>query len=104
MKLLFDRKNPNTIIIPSASKLRELVLQEIIITGNIIKKQLTYIDINSCARSWEIAKSNGCYGLEKDGDIHFDLGTDNLQPHVPCEIQKGDRATLRTVNKSIYIH
>lgn len=95
-------KNPYSISIPSASRLRDLCLVELTVNGTLLNKQLTHIDPNSEERSWRYPAGSNTYDrMEGDGDIHFALGTENLHPHVPCEIQRGTQDLLDTLNNSI---
>jgi hypothetical protein len=88
---------PKAIIVPNASKLASL--QDITATGTLLKKQLVRLTAPA-QRQIRLAANNGAYTLEVDGDIHFDLGVKQLQPHVPCELQNA-RAWLSTFQGSV---
>ena len=88
---------PKTIIVPNASKLASL--RDITATGTLLKKQLVRLTA-PVQRQIRLAANNGAYALEGDGDIHFDLGVKQLQPHVPCELQNA-KAWLSTFQSSV---
>jgi hypothetical protein len=73
-----------SIIVPNASKLA--TLQDVTASGTLLKKQLVRLT-GADQREARLAANNGAYTIEGDGDLHFDLGTEQLQPHVPCELQ-----------------
>ena len=77
---------PKTIVIPRASPLA--ALREVTITGTLLKKQLVTLDITSGTRTANVAANGGVYKpTPGDGDLHFCLGTQQLQPHIACELQ-----------------
>ncbi len=75
---------PKTIIIASASRLADL--QDITVNGTLLKKQIIVLDPQTNRRTVNLTES-GVYGIEQDGDLHFDLGGKQLQPHITCELQ-----------------
>ena len=88
---------PKTIIAPNASQLASL--QDVTVTGTLLKKQLVHLTAPA-QRQVRLAANDGTYTLEGDGDIHFDLGVKQLQPHVPCELQNA-KAWLATFRSSV---
>jgi len=88
---------PKTIIVPNASQLASL--QDVTVTGTLLKKQLVHLTAPA-QRQVRLAANDGTYTLEGDGDIHFDLGVKQLQPHVPCELQNA-KAWLATFRSSV---
>jgi hypothetical protein len=77
---------PKTIIVPKASQLA--ALQEVTITGTLLKKQIVTLDLASGKRTANLAAHDGEYKpTPGDGDLHFCLGTKQLSPHVACELQ-----------------
>lgn len=88
---------PKTIIVPKASQLAGL--QDVTVTGTLLKKQLVRLTAPA-RRQIRFGAKNGTYRLEADGDIHFDLGLKQLQPHVPCELQNA-KAWLTTFQSSV---
>lgn len=88
---------PKTIIVPKASQLASF--QDVTVTGTLLKKQLVRLTAPA-QRQIRLAANNGAYTLEGDGDIHFDLGVKQLQPHVPCELQNA-KAWLSTFQSSV---
>jgi hypothetical protein len=86
-----------TIVVPNASQLS--TLQDVTVTGTLLKKQLVRLTSPN-KRQIGLAANNGAYTLEGDGDIHFDLGVKQLQPHVPCELQNA-KAWLSTFQSSV---
>ena len=79
-----QRGAQKAIIVPNASRLA--ALQDVTVTGTLLKKQL--VDLTgSNQRQARLAAHNGAYTIEGDGDLHFDLGTKQLQPHIACELQ-----------------
>jgi len=84
---------PRAIIVPRASALAKL--QDVTVSGRLLKKQLTTIDPKTNKRTWRLgSKGTGQYEIEKgDGDLHFCLGTQQSKPHIPCELQEA-RAAL----------
>ena len=78
------RGSEKSIIVPDASQLA--ALQDVTVSGTLLKKQLVRLT-GSDQREARLAANNGAYTIEGDGDLHFDLGTEQLRPHVPCELQ-----------------
>jgi len=78
------RGSEKSIIVPNASQLA--TLQNVTASGTLLKKQLVRLT-GANQRQARLAANNGAYTIEGDGDLHFDLGTEQLQPHVPCELQ-----------------
>jgi hypothetical protein len=75
---------PKTIIVPNASKLA--ALQEVSVEGVLLPKQFIRLDPSANKRT--IAVDPAGYTINAgDGDLHFDLGTRGLQPHITCELQ-----------------
>ncbi len=89
---------PKTIVIPSASRLAEL--QDVTINGTLLKKQIIVLDPKTNRRTVTLTPSQGVYGIEQDGDLHFDLGNKQLQPHITCELQNAT-AWLSLFNQSV---
>ena len=79
-----QRGAQKAIIVPNASRLA--ALQDVTVTGMLLKKQLVELT-GSNQRQARLAAHNGAYTIEGDGDLHFDLGTKQLQPHIACELQ-----------------
>ncbi|TAM79651.1 MAG: hypothetical protein EPN47_17775 [Acidobacteria bacterium] len=79
-----QRRAQKSIIVPNASRLA--ALQDVTVTGTLLKKQLVELT-GSNQRQARLAAHNGAYTIEGDGDLHFDLGTKQLQPHIACELQ-----------------
>jgi hypothetical protein len=65
----------------------------------LLKKQLVRLTAPK-QRVARLAANNGAYTLEGDGDLHFDLGTRQLDPHIPCELQNA-KAWLTTFQQSV---
>ena len=78
------RGSEKSIIVANASQLA--TLQDVTVSGTLLKKQLVRLS-GSDQREARLAAHNGAYTIEGDGDLHFDLGTEQLQPHIPCELQ-----------------
>ncbi len=76
---------PKTIVVPNASKLA--ALQDITVSGTLLKKQTIAIDSKNGKRAVALGANGGAYGIEADGDLHFCLGVKPLQPHITCELQ-----------------
>jgi hypothetical protein len=72
------------IVVPNASQLASL--QDVTVSGTLLKKQLVRLT-EPDQRQARLAANGGAYTIEGDGDLHFDLGTEQLQPHIPCELQ-----------------
>ena len=85
----------NKIIIPGASKLAGL--QDVTVTGVLLKKQSIAIDPRTNART---VTEDGTYTIEQDGDLHFCLGTRQLEPHITCELQNAE-AWLSKFNQAV---
>ncbi len=86
-----------SIVVPNASKLA--ALQDVTVTGTLLKKQLVTLT-GPNRRQAHLAANGGTYTLESDGDLHFDLGTRQLQPHIACELQNAS-SWLTVFQKSI---
>ena len=89
---------PKTIAIPSASRLADL--QDITVNGTLLNKQLIFLDPKTDRRTVNSTLSQGVYGIEQDGDLHFDLGGKQLQPHITCELQNAT-AWLTLFNEAV---
>jgi hypothetical protein len=75
---------PKSIIVPNASKLA--TLQEVSVNGVLLPKQFIRLDPRANKRA--IAVDPAGYTISaSDGDLHLDLGTKSLQPHITCELQ-----------------
>ena len=85
------------IIVPHASKMSNL--QDVTVSGTLLKKQLVTLT-GTNQRTAHLAANQGAYGIESDGDLHFDLGTQQLKPHVACELQNA-KDWLTTFQKSV---
>ena len=80
------RESPTkTIVVPNASELA--ALQDVTVGGTLLKKQVIALGPSTGRRSLSLGAHGGAYGIEADGDLHFCLGTKQLQPHVTCEVQ-----------------
>src|SRR5437588_3552887 len=74
---------PKTIIVPKASQLA--ALQEVTITGTLLRKQIVKLELNTTNRTAHLAANNGEYKpTPGDGDLHFCLGTKQLKHHTTC--------------------
>ncbi len=80
-----DPGPPKRIVVPSASSLARL--QEVIVSGTLLKKQVITIDPSTGTRSVHIGQNGGAYAIEADGDLHFCIGEAALRPHITCELQ-----------------
>jgi hypothetical protein len=82
-------RKPNTITVPNAKQLA--ALRDVTIKGKLIKKQLVNIEDDGKTRNFrEPSRGGGQYTTEpNDGDIHFCLGTDFGEVHIPNELQHG---------------
>ncbi len=90
---------PRTIVVPEASKLA--ALQDITVSGTLLKKQFVTLDPKTNRRTAALAAGGGGYVAQAaDGDLHFCLGVSQLQPHIACELQSA-KAWLRTFNQAI---
>lgn len=85
-----------SITVSHASRLA--ALQDVTVTGTLLKKQIVRL-VGSDQRQTRLASHHGRYGIEGDGDLHFDLGTKQFQPHIPCELQNASD-WLATFRKS----
>ncbi len=88
---------PKTIIVPRASAVASL--QDVAVSGTLLKKQVILLDPATGKRSVHLGQNGGAYSIESDGDLHFCLGVQPLQPHITCELQKGT-AWLTKFNQS----
>ncbi len=76
--------SPKTILVPNASRLAQL--QEVTVSGALVPKQFVSLDPRTNKRS--VAVDPAGYTINRnDGDLHLDLGTGPLQPHITCELQ-----------------
>lgn len=77
---------PRTITVRKASQLA--ALGEITVTGWLLKKQIVTLDRSANQRQAALTAQDGRYKVTSgDGDLHFCLGTQQLKPHIACEIQ-----------------
>jgi hypothetical protein len=76
---------PKEIVVPNASSLA--ALQDITVSGTLLKKQTIAIDPRTGKRSVSLGANGGAYRIETDGDLHFCLGAKALHPHITCEVQ-----------------
>jgi hypothetical protein len=94
-----SRGPPRTVTVPNAARLA--ALREVTVTGLLLRKQFIALDLASGDRTGRIASNNGAYVAQSgDGDLHFCLGTEQLQPHIACELQSA-RPWLSTFNGAI---
>ena len=77
--------NPKTISVPQASRLAQL--QDVTVSGTLLKKQRVTLDPTTNRRTITLGGQNGIYTQEQDGDLHFCLGTQQGAVHIPCELQ-----------------
>jgi len=77
--------SPRRIVVPKASVLAKL--QDVTVSGQLLKKQLVTLDKKTGTRTVGLAAQNGKYTTSPDGDLHFCLGTTQLKPHIACEVQ-----------------
>ena len=90
---------PRAISVPHASQLAGI--QDITVTGTLLKKQLVSLDPKTNKRTATIAAGGGGYATQSgDGDLHFCLGTAQLKPHVACELQSA-KPYLAIFNQTI---
>ena len=90
---------PRTIVVPHASRLAGL--QEVTVSGTLLKKQFIRINPWTHHRTVLPAKGGGGYTKQAaDGDLHFCLGVKPLRPHIVCELQNA-KAWLLLFNQSI---
>jgi hypothetical protein len=90
---------PKTIIVKKASQLA--ALQEVTVTGTLLKKQLVTLDLQTGKRTAKLAAHDGKYTISAgDGDLHFCLGNKQLNPHIACELQNA-KAFLATFNDAV---
>src|SRR5256885_518372 len=87
-----------TIAVPNASALA--ALQDVTVTGNLLKKQVIALDSIAGRRQVSLGARRGTYGIETDGDLHFCLGVRPLQPHITCELQNA-KAWLATFQSAV---
>jgi hypothetical protein len=87
-----------TIVVPNASALA--TLQDVTVTGTLLKKQLVTLDPISGRRRVSLGANKGAFSIESDGDLHFCLGGLPLQPHVTCELQNA-KAWLSTFQAAV---
>ncbi len=90
---------PRAIVVPNASQLTGL--QDITVSGELLKKQFVTLNPQTNQRSVVVAAGGGGYVAQSgDGDLHFCLGPAQLQPHIACELQNA-KAWLATFNQAI---
>jgi hypothetical protein len=90
---------PKSIIVPNASQLA--TLQEVSVNGVLLPKQFIRLDPRANKRA--IAVDPAGYTISAgDGDLHLDLGTKSLQPHITCELQNAT-AYLSQFKKAVGI-
>jgi hypothetical protein len=90
---------PRSISVPNASQLAGL--QDITVTGPLLKKQLVTLDPKTNKRTAALASGGGGYTAQSgDGDLHFCLGKAQLQPHIACELQSA-KPYLALFNQAI---
>ncbi len=94
-----DPGPPRTIVVSRASELASL--QDITVSGTLLKKQFVTIDPKTDRRSAVLASKGGSYTISSgDGDLHFCLGDVQLQPHIACELQNA-KAWLSKFNQAV---
>ncbi len=94
-----DYGPPQTIVVPNASRIA--TLQNVTVSGRLLQKQLVHLDPATNERTAKLGGRNGGYTKqEKDGDLHFCLGTEQFQPHIACELQNA-ADWLTTFNDAI---
>jgi hypothetical protein len=76
---------PKTIRVPKAAELASL--QDVSVSGILLKKQTIVLDPATGTRNVSLGANGGAYSIEADGDLHFCLGEQPLQPHITCEVQ-----------------
>ena len=76
---------PKAIVVPHTSYLAGL--QDVVVSGTLLRKQVIALDPATGERKVSLGANNGAYQIEADGDLHFCLGTQPLQPHITCEVQ-----------------
>jgi len=92
---------PRTIVVRGASHLADL--QDITVTGTLLKKQTVSLDVATNTHRASIL-GTGQYAInQSDGDLHFCLGGRQNQPHVPCELQNA-KAWQSAINAEIDQH
>ena len=89
---------PRTIVVPKASALAGL--QDITVSGMLLKRQVVTLDEKTNRRTAKLLGGGGYIKQEADGDLHFALGTKQLQPHIACELQNA-KAILSLFNQAI---
>ena len=76
---------PKTIVVPKVSALTGF--RDLTVDGTLLKKQTIALDPASGERTVALGANGGAYRIEADGDLHFCLGTKQLEPHITCELQ-----------------
>jgi hypothetical protein len=89
-----DPGPPKKISVANASRLA--ALRDVTVNGILLHKQFARLDPASNQRTY----TQGTYQASSDGDLHFCLGTADLQPHIPCELQNA-RAFVPTFSGAI---
>jgi hypothetical protein len=88
---------PKTVALPNASKLAQL--QEVSVSGTLLPKQFIALDSRTNKRT--VSADPAGYTINaNDGDLHIDLGTAALQPHITCELQNA-RASLSSITAAV---
>jgi hypothetical protein len=96
---LVEHGPPKSIIVPNASKIA--ALQDVTVSGTLLKKQLLTLTAGSAKRKATLASGGGKYPKPgADGDLHFCLGVKQGQPHISCELQNA-KAWIPLFNKSL---
>ena len=89
---------PKQIIVPRASTIAPL--RDVSVAGTLLRKQVISIGEVTEKRTVSPGTNGGAYGIEADGDLHFCLGTQPLQPHITCELQHA-RSALSLFQSSV---
>ncbi len=88
---------PRKIIFPNASKLAQI--QEVSAKGTLLPRQRITLDHRTNKRT--MTRNPAGYEVDKkDGDLHLNLGTRSLQPHITCEVQNA-RPSLQFLNAAV---
>ncbi len=89
---------PKSTVVPGASSLASL--RDVAVSGTLLKKQVIAIDPRTEKRTVSLGAKGGTCRFEADGDLHFCLGVNQLQPHNTCEVQHA-AAWLSTFQGSV---
>src|SRR5574340_1187040 len=76
---------PKIIVVARASQVASL--QDVTVSGTLLRKQVIAIDPGTGGRTISLGANGGAYGIEVDGDLHFCLGVKPLAPHITCELE-----------------